>query len=64
MISNIEALDRVRETALQVLAGTDCRILVCSGTGCIATGSEKVYEKYKAYYKHLIEFVPPEVDVK
>ena len=46
MISNIEALGRVREAALQVLAGTDCRILVCSGTGCIATGSEKVYEKF------------------
>ena len=46
MISNIEALDRVREAALQVLAGTDCRILVCSGTGCIATGSEKIYEKF------------------
>ena len=46
MISNIEALEKVRETALQVLKGTDCRILVCSGTGCIATGSEKIYEKF------------------
>ena len=46
MISNIEALEKVREAALQVLAGTDCRILVCSGTGCIATGSEKIYEKF------------------
>ena len=46
MISNIEALEKVREAALQVLSGTDCRILVCSGTGCIATGSEKVYEKF------------------
>ena len=46
MISNIDALAKVREAAMQVLAGTDCRILVCSGTGCIATGSEKVYEKF------------------
>ena len=46
MISNIEALEKVREAALQVLSGTDCRILVCSGTGCIATGSEKIYEKF------------------
>ncbi|MBO5129430.1 MAG: NADH-quinone oxidoreductase subunit NuoF [Oscillospiraceae bacterium] len=46
MIENIEALDKVREAAAQVLAGTDCRILVCSGTGCIATGSEKIYEKF------------------
>ena len=46
MISNVEALEKVREAAKQVIAGTDCRILVCSGTGCIATGSEKIYEKF------------------
>ena len=46
MISNIDALAKVRETAQQVIAGTHCRILVCSGTGCIATGSEKIYEKF------------------
>ena len=46
MISNIEALEKVREAAQQVIAGTHCRILVCSGTGCIATGSEKIYEKF------------------
>ena len=46
MISNIEALAKVREAAVEVLNGTDCRILVCSGTGCIATGSEKIYEKF------------------
>ena len=46
MISNIEALAKVRETAQQVIAGTHCHILVCSGTGCIATGSEKIYEKF------------------
>ena len=46
MIANIEALDKVREAARQVLAGTDCRVLVCSGTGCIATGSDKIYEKF------------------
>ena len=46
MISNMEALTKVREAAVQVLNGTDCRILVCSGTGCIATGSEKIYEKF------------------
>lgn len=30
----------------QKLAACDCRILVCSGTGCIATGSQKIYEKF------------------
>ena len=46
MIESIDALNKVREAAQQVLAGCDCRILVCSGTGCIATGSEKIYEKF------------------
>ena len=47
MIESIDALNKVREAAQQVLAGFDCRILVCSGTGCIATGSEKIYEKFR-----------------
>ena len=27
--------------------GYDCRVLVCSGTGCIATGSNKIYQLFK-----------------
>ena len=46
MIRNMESLDKVREAAKQQLESCDCRILVCSGTGCIATGSEKIYEKF------------------
>ena len=51
MISNIEALAKVREAAVQVLNGTDCRILVCSGTGCIATGSNKIHEIFEKLVK-------------
>ena len=51
MIQNIDALDKVRETAAAQLAGCDCRILVCSGTGCIATGSEKIYDKFQEITK-------------
>ena len=40
MIGNKEALVQVREDAQKMLNSYDCRILVCSGTGCIATGSE------------------------
>ena len=29
----------------------DCRVLVCGGTGCLASGSEKIYEKLKALTK-------------
>ena len=46
MIQNRDALINVREDAAKTLGSYDCRILVCSGTGCIATGSEKIYEKF------------------
>lgn len=46
MIQNKEDLLKIREAASLQLASYDCRILVCSGTGCIATGSHKIYEKF------------------
>ena len=60
MIQNREALINAREDAAKKLGSYDCRILVCSGTGCIATGSEKIYEKqrkskkmrYKLRFQH------------
>lgn len=64
MIQNKEALSRVREDAKKLLDSYDCRILVCSGTGCIATGSEKIYEKFVEITKDahgiLLEFAPHE----
>ena len=44
MIQNIEDLYREREKAVAELNGYDCRVLVCSGTGCIATGSDKIHK--------------------
>ena len=44
MIQSIPELSQVREQANANLAHYDCRILVCSGTGCIATGSNKIHE--------------------
>ncbi len=62
MIQNIEALNQVREDAKKMLDACDCRILVCSGTGCIATGSEKIYEKFVEITKDapgvVLEFAP------
>ena len=29
----------------------DCRVLVCGGTGCLASGSGKIYEKLKELTK-------------
>ena len=46
MIQNREALSARRAAAKERLESYDCRILVCSGTGCIATGSERIYEKF------------------
>ena len=62
MIQNKEALMQAREDAKKVLASYDCRILVCSGTGCIATGSEKIYQKFVEICKDApgvtLEFAP------
>ena len=62
MIQNRDALVNVREDAVKTLGAYDCRILVCSGTGCIATGSEKVYEKFVEIAKDaqgiVLEFAP------
>ena len=47
MIQNIEDLSREREKAVAEMNGYDCRVLVCSGTGCIATGSNKIHQMLK-----------------
>lgn len=46
MRSKEELLD-MRKSAQEELASYDCRILVCSGTGCIATGSGKIHEEFQ-----------------
>lgn len=46
MINNREELLKNVEAAKQELNSYDCRILVCAGTGCIATGSQKIYEEF------------------
>ncbi len=62
MIESREALQQTREEAKKVLDSYECRILVCSGTGCIATGSEKIYEKFVEVCKDapgiLLTFAP------
>ena len=62
MIQTIDELRAARDTAAKQVAAYDCRILVCSGTGCIATGSEKIYEKFLAITENTpgitLEFAP------
>ena len=43
-IESRQALNAKKEEAVKALAAYDCRIMVCAGTGCIATGSQVIYE--------------------
>ena len=47
-IANRDALHSIREIALKKLSAYDCRILVCSGTGCLASGSRIIFETMRA----------------
>lgn len=62
MIRSKEAFMQLEAEAKKVLDSYDCRILVCSGTGCIATGSQKIYEKFLEITKDApgvtLEFAP------
>ena len=54
MMKNIADLSQAREQALVDIKNYDCRILVCSGTGCIATGSNKIH----AIFEKLVKETP------
>ena len=43
MIKTCEELNQARVQAQLEIQSYACRILVCSGTGCIATGSHKIH---------------------
>ena len=62
MIKTREDLSQVRLQAQAALERYDCRILVCSGTGCIATGSNKIHEIFEGLIKNTpgvtLEFAP------
>ena len=62
MIKTQNELALNRTAALDTIASYDCRILVCSGTGCIATGSNKIYEIFAELVKETpgvtLEFAP------
>ncbi len=66
MIRSKEELLDIRKSAEEELASYDCRILVCSGTGCIATGSNKIHEIFQEMTDGLdgikLEFAPHDKD--
>ena len=47
MMKTAEELIRAAEAARAEIEKYDCRILGCSGTGCIATGSNKIHEIFQ-----------------
>ena len=62
MIKTAAELSQVRDQAVKALEQYQCRILVCSGTGCIATGSNKIHEIFQGLVKKtpgvVLEFAP------
>ena len=63
--SKEDLLNKQAEVNEQIKSYT-CRVLVCSGTGCVATGSQKIYEKFMEIAKDApgvtIEFGPHDKD--
>ncbi len=47
MMKTVEDLVQAGLDACQEIKRYDCRILVCSGTGCIATGSKGIHETFE-----------------
>lgn len=45
-IENIQALADYREKVKAAISTFDCRILVCSGNGCMASGAQVIYEEF------------------
>ena len=44
-INNQAQLIQIKEAELEKIQNSRCRILICAGTGCLAGGSGKIYEK-------------------
>ena len=47
LLHNREELQALRKKAEEALHAQKIRILICAGTGCIASGSKEIYEKMK-----------------
>ena len=45
IINNVEKLNEIKSVALNEIENSKCRVLICAGTGCLAGGSGKIYER-------------------
>ena len=61
-ITNVSELDATVKQAEEMLHADSHRILVCAGTGCLAGGSQKIYDRFCEMAKQSdgvkVEFVP------
>ncbi len=61
-ITNVSELDVAVKQAEEMLHADSHRILVCAGTGCLAGGSQKIYDRFCEMAKQSegvkVEFVP------
>ena len=46
-ITDVNKLNEVKTNALNEINNSKCRVLICAGTGCLAGGSGKIYDKIK-----------------
>ena len=44
-ILDLKSLNLIKEENIKSINDSKCRILICAGTGCLASGSDKIYEK-------------------
>lgn len=44
-IENKEMLNQLRDENKERIENSKCRVLICAGTGCLASGSGEIYEK-------------------
>ena len=51
-IINRDLLNSVKDAALNEIKNSKCRILICAGTGCLAGGSGKIYDKFLELIKN------------
>ena len=65
-ITNVSELDAAVKQAEEMLHADSHRILVCAGTGCLAGGSQKIYDRFCEMAKQSegvkVEFVPEAED--
>ena len=44
-IKSVDELNPMRDKAAHKISGEKCRILICGGTGCLASGSQEIFDE-------------------